>query len=97
MEVILSKENLNNAYKKVVANKGAAGVDGIKAEELESYIKENKEKIMTSLRNKTYIPMPVRRVYIPKANGKTRPLGIPTVTSYCTPPNDVLKYCPQLV
>jgi len=78
MEVILSKENLNNAYKKVAANKGAAGVDGIKTEELESYIRENKEKIINSLRNKTYMPMPVRRVYIPKANGKKRPLGIPT-------------------
>lgn len=78
MEVILSKENMNNAYKKVAANKGAAGVDGIKTEELESYIRENKEKIINSLRNKTYMPMPVRRVYIPKANGKKRPLGIPT-------------------
>lgn len=44
MEVILSKEDLNNAYKKVVANKGAAGVDGVKTEELGNYIKENKER-----------------------------------------------------
>ena len=78
MEVILSKEDLNNAYKKVVANKGAAGVDGVKTEELGNYIKEKKERILASLRNKTYIPLPVRRVYIPKANGKKRPLGIPT-------------------
>ena len=78
IEVILSKENLNRAYKKVVANKGASGVDGVTVEELGDYIRENREKIVTSLRNRTYIPKPVRRVYIPKDNGKKRPLGIPT-------------------
>ena len=78
IEVILSKENLNRAYKKVVANKGASGVDGVTVEELGDYIRENREKIITSLRNRTYIPKPVRRVYIPKDNGKKRPLGIPT-------------------
>ena len=78
MEVILSKENLNRAYKKVVANKGAGGVDGVTVEELGEYIRENQEKIITSLRNRTYIPKPVRRVFIPKDNGKKRPLGIPT-------------------
>ena len=78
IEVITSAENLNRAYKKVVANKGASGVDGITVEELGAYIKENKEKIVHSIRTKTYMPMPVRRVYIPKSNGKKRPLGIPT-------------------
>ncbi len=96
IEVVLSKENLNRAYKKVVANKGASGVDGITVEELGSYIRANKEVIVTSIRNRTYIPKPVRRVYIPKDNGKQRPLGIPTVTSYCTPPNFCLEYCLQL-
>ena len=79
IEVILSKENLNRAYKKVVANKGASGVDGVTVEELGDYIRENREKIVTSLRNRTYIPKPVRRVYIPKDNGKKRPLGIPCI------------------
>ena len=78
MEVILSKENLNRAYKKVVANKGASGIDEVTVEELGSYIRENQESILNSLRNRTYFPKPVRRVYIPKANGKMRPLGIPT-------------------
>ena len=78
LDNILSKENLNRAYKKVVANKGASGVDGVTVEELGDYIRENREKIVTSLRNRTYIPKPVRRVYIPKDNGKKRPLGIPT-------------------
>lgn len=78
MEVILSKENLNRAYKKVVANKGASGVDKLSTEELGNYIRENREFIIDSLRNRKYIPKPVRRVYIPKSNGKKRPLGIPT-------------------
>lgn len=78
IEVITSKENLNRAYKKVVANKGACGVDGITVEELGAYIRENKDTIVNSLRNRTYMPKPVRRVYIPKSNGKKRPLGIPT-------------------
>lgn len=78
MEVILSKENLNRAYRKVVSNKGAGGVDGVTVEELGGYIRENKDEIITSIRNRTYMPKPVRRVYIPKDNGKQRPLGIPT-------------------
>ena len=78
MEVILSKENLNQAYKKVVANKGASGIDEMTVKELGNYIRENQETIISSLRNRTYSPQPVRRVYIPKSNGKMRPLGIPT-------------------
>lgn len=78
MEVILTKENLNKAYKKVVANKGTSGIDKVTVEELGGYIKEKQEEIINSLRNRTYFPKPVRRVYIPKSNGKQRPLGIPT-------------------
>ena len=78
MEVILTKENLNQAYKKVVANKGAGGIDEMTVKELGDYIRENQEEIVSSLRNRTYFPKPVRRVYIPKSNGKQRPLGIPT-------------------
>ena len=74
MEVILTKENLNRAYKKVVANKGASGIDEITVEELGSYIRENQESIISSLRNRAYFPKSVRRVYIPKSNGKKRPL-----------------------
>lgn len=78
MEMIISKENLNRAYKKIVANKGASGIDDVTVEGLGSYIRENREEIINSLRNRTYFPKPVRRVYIPKTNGKMRPLGIPT-------------------
>ena len=78
IEVITTKENLNRAYKKVVENKGASGIDGVTVEELGNYIKLNKDEIVNSIINKTYFPKPVRRVYIPKSNGKMRPLGIPT-------------------
>ena len=79
IEVITSKENLNRAYKKVVSNRGASGIDEMTVKELENYIREHKDEIISSLRNRTYMPKPVRRVYIPKSNGKKRPLGIPTV------------------
>ena len=79
VEKILSEENLNEAMKRVEANKGASGVDKMQVSELESYFKEHKEEIKTSIMEMKYKPQPVRRVYIPKPNGKKRPLGIPTV------------------
>lgn len=79
LEKILSKQNLNLAYKQVYKNKGASGVDGITVDELFSYIKEHKEEILWKIRNRKYNPLPVRRVYIPKENGKLRKLGIPSV------------------
>ena len=78
IEKILSEENLNEAMKRVEANKGASGVDKMQVSELESYFKEHKEEIKTSIMEMKYKPSPVRRVYIPKSNGKKRPLGIPT-------------------
>lgn len=79
LERILSKQNLNLAYKQVYKNKGASGVDGVTVDELFSYIKEYKEEILWKIRNRKYKPLPVRRVYIPKENGKLRKLGIPSV------------------
>ena len=79
LEEILNPENLNKAYKKVYQNKGASGVDGITVEEIADYIKDNKERITNQIRNRKYKPQPVRRVQIPKENGKKRNLGIPTV------------------
>ena len=79
LEKVLSKENLNNAYKQVYKNKGASGVDEVTTEELFAYIKEHKEEILWQIRNRKYKPQPVRRVYIPKENGKMRKLGIPSV------------------
>lgn len=79
LEKILSKQNLNLAYKQVYKNKGASGVDGVTVDELFSYIKEHKEEILCEIRSRKYKPLPVRRVYIPKENGKLRKLGIPSV------------------
>ena len=64
LEKVLSKDNLNNAYKQVYKNKGASGVDGVTVEELFSYIKEHKEEILYKIRNRKYKPQPVRREFI---------------------------------
>lgn len=76
---ILSKGNMNMAYKRVCANKGSAGVDGISINEIRSYISENWENIKGDIENRSYKPQPVLRVEIPKPNGGKRKLGIPTV------------------
>lgn len=70
---------MNEAYKKVCANKGAGGVDGMEIEELNEYISENWNSIREQIRTRNYKPKPVKRVEIPKANGSKRKLGIPTV------------------
>jgi RNA-directed DNA polymerase len=79
LERILSKDNLNRAYKQVKRNKGAGGIDGMQVDELLPFLKENKNELVQSLRDGKYRPKPVRRVEIPKENGKTRKLGVPTV------------------
>ena len=79
LEKILDDRNLYNAYKQVYKNKGVSGVDGVTVEELGVYLFQHKEEIKEQIRNLKYKPSPVRRVEIPKENGKKRKLGIPTV------------------
>ena len=79
LEKILEKKNMNEAYKKVCANKGAGGVDGMELEELDGFIRKNWNSIREQIRGRSYKPQPVRRVEIPKPNGSKRKLGIPTV------------------
>lgn len=79
IEEILSEENLNEAMKRVKANKGASGIDKMQVSEIDEYFRIHKEEIKTSIMEMKYKPQAVRRVYIPKSNGKKRPLGIPTV------------------
>lgn len=79
IEMILSDTNLQQAIRAVKLNKGAAGIDKMRVQELDRYFKEHKEEIVEQIMQKKYKPQPVRRVYIPKPNGKKRPLGIPTV------------------
>lgn len=79
LEKILDKQNMNEAYKKVCAKKGAGGVDGMELEELDGYIRRNWDSIKEQIRTREYKPQPVKRVEIPKPNGGKRKLGIPTV------------------
>lgn len=78
LERILSRGNLNEAYKQVKRNKGAHGVDGMKVEHLLQYLKDNGDELVKFVLDGKYRPNPVRRVEIPKDNGKMRTLGIPT-------------------
>lgn len=80
LEVILEKENLNNAFQNVVKNKGASGIDEMRVNQLKEHLEANGKEIIEQIRNRKYKPQPVKRVEIPKANGGIRDLGIPTVT-----------------
>lgn len=80
MELILRKDNLNKAYKKVKSNKGAGGIDGMQVDNLLSFLRENQDELIQQIKEGKYEPNPVRRVEIPKEEkGKIRKLGIPTV------------------
>ena len=79
LEKIISRDNLNNAYRRVKANKGSHGIDGMTVDELLQYLKENGQNLRKSLLKGRYEPKPVRRVEIPKPDGGIRLLGIPTV------------------
>ena len=80
IDEILSNQNIEMAIRKVQSNKGAAGIDKIPVERIKAIFQKNGEQIKSSIRNMAYRPLPVRRVYIPKPNGKLRPLGITVVS-----------------
>ena len=77
---VLKRKNLYRACRQVVRNKGSAGIDGMTVYELESHLESNRDKIITEVLNHTYVPDAILAVEIPKGKGKTRLLGIPTVT-----------------
>ena len=79
LEKILHKDNLNRAFKRVKANKGAPGSDGMTVDEALMYFKENQKELIDRIYRGKYTPSPVRRVEIPKPDGGVRKLGIPTV------------------
>ena len=79
LETILCKDNLNRAYKRVKANKGAAGIDGMTIDDALPYLKEHQQELINRILRGKYTPSPVRRVEIPKPDGGVRKLGIPTV------------------
>lgn len=79
IEKVLQPKNLYRAYRRVVSNRGAAGVDGMKVDELRSYLNYHRIPTVTSILNRKYVPQAIRGVEIPKGDGKTRLLGVPTV------------------
>lgn len=79
MEKVVEASNLEQAYKRVVGNKGSAGIDQMSVKELDQWMKDNKDQLIQNLLEGTYEPAPVKRVDIPKPKGGTRQLGIPTV------------------
>ena len=79
MEEVTERDNLNRAYRRVRANKGSAGVDGMSVDDLKAWIVMHKEELIASLLNGSYQPQLVRGVEIPKPGGGVRQLGIPTV------------------
>ena len=76
---ILDKDNLNRAYKRVKANKGAPGIDGMTIEDALPWLREHQRELIEKIRSGHYTPSPVRRKEIPKPDGGVRKLGIPTV------------------
>ena len=79
LERILSRDNLNRAYKRVKSNHGAPGIDGMTIEEALPWLKEHREELLERIRKGKYKPQAVRRKEIPKPDGGIRKLGIPTV------------------
>lgn len=79
LEKILSEENLEEAKRKVMSNKGSAGVDRMPTSYLPIYIEEHGEELCETIRQRRYRPLPVKRVQIPKEDGSKRNLGIPAV------------------
>lgn len=76
---VLKGRNLYKAYRQVVSNKGSAGIDGMQTTELASYIEAKGAGLIKSILNHSYVPQAIKGVAIPKSNGKTRLLGVPTV------------------
>ena len=79
LERILDRDNLNRAYKRVKANKGAPGIDGMTVDDALGWLRDHREELLENIRNGKYKPQPVRRKEIPKPDGGVRKLGIPTV------------------
>jgi RNA-directed DNA polymerase len=79
MEQVLAPENLRAAWRRVKSNAGAPGIDGMSVDEFPAVCREHWPRIRSALMDGTYRPAPVRRVFIPKPDGRQRPLGVPTV------------------
>jgi len=80
IEQVLNRRNMMRAYRQVLSNKGSAGVDGMSVKDLYANLTKNREQLESDIREGKYLPQAIRGVEIPKSNGKTRLLGVPTVT-----------------
>ena len=76
---VLRPQNLQKALHQVIANKGSAGIDGLKTNELEDYVRKHKSALLETVNDNQYLSQSILGVEIPKGGGKTRLLGIPTV------------------
>jgi RNA-directed DNA polymerase len=79
IEQVLRPQNLQKALQQVIANKGSAGIDGLKTVELKAYVQKHKEALLETVKENKYLPQSILGVEIPKSGGKLRLLGIPTV------------------
>src|SRR5690606_33780985 len=79
MDEVLDRENLIHAWKRIRANKGAPGIDGLRIDEFTAYFRAQGPSVLAAIRRGDYQPYPVRRAYIEKEDGSLRGLGIPTV------------------
>jgi retron-type reverse transcriptase len=79
IERILTRKNLLKARRQVEKNRGSSGVDGMPVGHLKSYLDQTREPLLTSILNQSYVAQPILGVEIPKEEGKTRLLGVPTV------------------
>ncbi len=80
LSMILSRNNMLEAYKQVKTNKGSAGIDGITIEQMDGYLRQNWRETKQFIKERKGKPQPILRIEIPKSNGDIRNLGIPTVT-----------------
>ena len=80
IEKVINRKNMLKAYRQVMMNAGSSGVDGMRVESLSHHLKENRNRMMTSILKGNYLPQAILGVSIPKSQGKYRLLGIPTVT-----------------
>ncbi|MHC8361280.1 hypothetical protein ACYZUA_13415 [Pseudomonas sp. LS2P72] len=92
MEEVVEPSNMRRAYKRVLKNRGAAGVDRLTVEELKDWLLVHWSSVKTALLEDQYLPRAVRRVDIPKPNGGVRTLGVPTVVIDSSSKRSI-KYC----
>ena len=83
MGMVFREEGLSDSFRRLPGNK-APGVDGVRKEDYGQELNKRIGELSQRLRDLAYVPQPARRVYIPKLDGGRRPLGIPTMDSYCT-------------